>query len=76
MTKLLDAHDDVERSEVLEILKQLPEDHRARIAHREGVDAIALTHLVDKRQDLIDRLTQAWLDGYGRMLRRSRNFRP
>jgi CheY-like chemotaxis protein len=26
-------------------------------------------------EDLIDRLTQAWLDGYG-MLRRSGGFRP
>jgi hypothetical protein len=45
MTKLLDAHDDLERSEILEILRELPKDHRARTAQREGADAIALTHL-------------------------------
>lgn len=76
MIKPFDAHDDLERSEILEILKKLPEDHRARVAHREGADAIALTHLVDHRHDLIDRLTNAWIGGYGRMLRRSGGFRP
>jgi hypothetical protein len=74
--KPFDAHDDQERSEIVEILRVLPEDHRAWRAHREGADAIALTHRVDKRQDLIDRLTQAWLDGYNRMLRRSGQFSP
>jgi hypothetical protein len=44
-------------------------------AHREGADPIVLTHLLDGRQDLIDRLKQAWLDGYERLLRRSGNFR-
>jgi hypothetical protein len=29
MSKPFDAHDDLERSEILEILKELPEDHRA-----------------------------------------------
>jgi hypothetical protein len=76
MNKRFDAHDDQERREILEILKELPEDHRAWVAHREGADAITLTHLVDKRQDFIDRLTNAWLGGYGRMLRRSGTFRP
>jgi hypothetical protein len=76
MNKPFDAHDDQERRQIAEILQELPEDHRARAALREGADAIALTHLVDKRQDLIDRLTQAWLDGYGRMLRRSGGFKP
>jgi hypothetical protein len=69
--KPFDARDDLDRSEILEILKELPEDNRARVAHREGANAIALTHLEDKRQDLIDRLTGAWLDGYNRMLRRT-----
>jgi hypothetical protein len=76
MEKPFDAHDDLERCEIQEILRELPEDHRARVAQREGADAIALTHLVDKRQDPVDRLTQAWLVGYGRMLRRSGGFRP
>jgi hypothetical protein len=73
--KPFDPHDDQERSAILEILKELPEDHRAWQTQREGADPITLTHLVDKRQDLIDRLTQAWLDGYGRILRRSGVFR-
>jgi hypothetical protein len=76
MNKPFDAHHDQERHAIQEILNELPEDHQARRAHREGADAIALTHLVDRRQDLIDRLTYAWLEGYGRMLRRSGGFRP
>jgi hypothetical protein len=76
MDKPFDAHDDRERGEIVEILRELPEDHRARLAHREGADAIALTHLVGERQDLVDRLTQAWLAGYRRMLDRSGGFRP
>jgi hypothetical protein len=76
MTKLFDAHDDQERSEISAALNDLPEDHPARRAHKEGADAIRLTHLVDGRKDLIDKLTQAWLAGYGRMLRRSSYFRP
>ena len=73
--KPFDAHDDEERREILEILRELPEHHRAWLAHREGADAIALMHLVDGRQDLIDRLKQVWLDGYGRLLRRTASFR-
>ena len=73
--KPFDAHDDEERREILEILKKLPEHHRAWLAHREGADAIALTHLMDQRQDLIEGLKQAWMDGYGRLLRRSAGFR-
>ena len=75
-TKPFGAHDDQERDEILAVLGELPEDHPARTAHREGADAIRLTHLVDGRKDLINRLTQAWTDGYGRMLRRTSNFRP
>ena len=56
MDKPFDAHDDRERQEILEILKEFPENHRAKVAHREGADAIALTHLVDKREDLIEGL--------------------
>jgi hypothetical protein len=71
-----DAHDDQERAEIRAALQELPSDHKAWKALEEGVDAVALTHLVDNRQDLIDRLTQAWLAGYGRMLRSTQNFRP
>ena len=51
MEKLFDAHDDAERREILKILSGLPKDHRAWTAHSEGADAIALTHLLDKRRD-------------------------
>lgn len=60
-----EAHDDQERAEIVAVLKELPEDHPACIAHRDGADAIRLTHLVDGHKDLIERLTWAWLDGYG-----------
>ena len=66
----LDAHDEQERDEIQNILSELPEDHPALIARRDGADAIKLTHLVD-RKDLVDKLTIAWLDGHRRMLRRS-----
>jgi hypothetical protein len=36
MNKPFDAHDDRERSEILEILRELPEDHQARRAQSEG----------------------------------------
>jgi hypothetical protein len=45
-----DAHDDQERAEILAILKELPQDHPAWAAHKEGADAIRLTHLVDGRK--------------------------
>jgi hypothetical protein len=76
MPKPFDAHDDQERTEILAVLKELPEDHPAWLAHKEGADAIRLTHLVDGRKDLVEKLTCAWLDGYGRTRRRSGNFRP
>jgi hypothetical protein len=75
-TRPFDAHDDQERGEIRAILEELPKDHAAWTALEEGADAVRLTHLVDGRKDLIDRLTQAWLGGYGRMMRRSAHFRP
>ena len=62
-------------AEILEILKELAEAHRAWHAHREGADAIALTHFGGRSQDLIEQLKQAWLDAYGRLLRRTGGFR-
>ena len=71
-----DGRDDEELLAVAAILDELPEDHAARSAFRAGAGTIELTHLVG-RQDLADRLKQAYLDGYGRMLRRSGgHFRP
>jgi hypothetical protein len=71
----LDAHDDQERDEIQNILSELPKDHPAWIARRDGADAIKLMHLVD-RKHLVDKLTIAWLDGHWRMLRRSSKSRP
>ena len=51
------------------ILSELPEDHPAREAYRAGADAIHLTYLVD-REDLVERLNQAWLDWYVQKVRR------
>lgn len=72
---VLDAHDDQERDEIQAILSELPEDHPAWSARKQGADAIKLTHLVG-RKELIDKLTRAWLDGHGRMLRRRKPERP
>jgi hypothetical protein len=47
----------------------------AKQALLDGADAPQLTHLVDGRPDLVDRLTQAWLAGNSRMLSRAQNFR-
>ena len=73
--KPFDAHDDQERAEIVTILRELPQDHPAWEAHKEGADAIRLTHIVG-RKEIAERLTQAWLGGYNRMLRRSGGFRP
>jgi hypothetical protein len=70
-----DAHDEQERAEIRVILSELPEDHPAWAAHAAGADAIKLIHIVG-RNELVEKLTQAWLDGYGRMLRRQAHFRP
>lgn len=72
---ILDAHDDQEREEIRAILSELPEEHPAWQAHRNGADAITLTDLVERKEHIY-KLTQAWLNGYGRMLRRSSNSRP
>jgi hypothetical protein len=75
MRRPLDAHDDEERAAIRAIVEELPEDHPAREAHKAGADAIELTHLVG-REDLAEKLTQAWFDWYARMLRRQRRSAP
>ena len=50
------------------ILAELPEDHPARAAYRAGAGTIQLTYLID-RDDLVERLNQAWLDWYSGRLR-------
>jgi hypothetical protein len=64
-------HDEKERTEVGEILKDLPPEHPARVAYRLGVGPLELSHLV-KDEELANRLKLAYLDGHGRMLRRHR----
>jgi hypothetical protein len=72
MRRAIERHDDEERAAIQGIVEQLPEDHPAREAYKAGADAIRLTHLVG-REDLVEKLTQAWLDWYARMLRRQGN---
>lgn len=63
------ARDDEQNTAIQTILAELPEDHPARAAYRAGADAIQLIYLVD-REDLVEKLNQAWLDWYSRRLRR------
>jgi hypothetical protein len=64
------ARDDGQRAAIRTILSELPEDHPARRAYRRGADAIALTYLVD-REDLAEKLNQAWLDWYTAQVQRA-----
>jgi hypothetical protein len=50
------------------ILAELPQDHPAHAAYGTGADAIQLTHLIE-RDDLVEKLNQAWLDWYSGRLR-------
>jgi hypothetical protein len=71
MTRPHEAHDDEERVAIQAILRELPNDHPAREAYEAGADPIQLLSLVD-REDLVEKLSQAWLDWYTRRLRRQR----
>jgi hypothetical protein len=71
MARPIQAHDDEQRAAIQAILGELPQDHPAREAYEAGADPIELTHLVD-REDLAEKLNQAWLDWYARRLRRQR----
>ena len=63
-----------ESSAIQAILCELPDDHPAREAYAAGADAIQLMSLVD-REDLSEKLNQAWLDWYSRRLQRQRKPR-
>lgn len=65
------ARDDEQRAAIQAILGELPEDHPAREAYAAGADPIELMNLVD-REDLAEKLNQAWSDWYTRRLRRQR----
>jgi hypothetical protein len=70
MAKPHEARDDEQKAAIQAILGELPEDHPAREAYRAGADTVQLlTYLVD-REDLVEKLDQAWLDWYARRLRR------
>ena len=62
---------DEQRAAIQPILAELPEGHPAREAYEAGADAIELMSLMD-REDLAEKLAQAWLDWYSRRLRRQR----
>src|SRR5262249_9976273 len=71
MARSPEARDDEQQAGIQAILRELPEDHPARQAHRAGADTTELTQLVD-REDLLEKLNQAWQDWYMRRLRRQR----
>jgi len=68
-------NDEQERAEVRRILGELPADHPAVKAFQEDADTIRLTYLVG-RDDLVEKLKRAYLDGFGRLMRSSSSFRP
>jgi hypothetical protein len=74
MAKVRAARDDAPRATFKSILSELPEDHPARAAYRAGADPIQLMNLVD-REDLVEKLNQAWLDWYSTRLRLQRTGR-
>lgn len=68
MDSRYDIRDAEEHAAIAAVLAELPADHPARIAYQDHTDTIQLTRLVD-RQDLADRLAQAFVDAYYRMRR-------
>jgi hypothetical protein len=71
MARPREARDDEQRAAIQSILGELPEDHPACEAYRAGADPIRLINLVE-REDLAEKLNQAWQDWYTRRLRRQR----
>jgi hypothetical protein len=65
------ALEDPEKAAIYAIIRELPEDHPAREAYRAGADPIRLMNLVE-REDLVEKLNQAWLDWYSGRLRQQR----
>lgn len=74
MAKSRAARDDAQRAAFKAILSELPEDHPARTAYTAGADPIQLMNLVE-REDLVEKLNQAWLDWYSKQLRLQRTGR-
>ena len=71
MAKSRAAGDDQHRATFKAILSELPEDHPAQAAYKAGADPIQLMNLVE-REDLVEKLNQAWLDWYSTRLRLQR----
>ena len=77
MSGRYDLRDADEQAAVAALLDALPPEHAARGAFDGVLDTIALTHLVADRPELVERLKEAFLAGYRRMLERSGSyFRP
>jgi len=64
-------HDEQERAEVGQILKELALDHPARVAYHFGLGPLALTHFT-KDDELVSRLKLAFKNGQVRVLQRAR----
>lgn len=60
-----DARDDEELAAIAQILQELPENHRARLAFLAGASTLTLIELVD-HQELAKRLSQARREGLKR----------
>lgn len=71
-----DTRDAQEHADVAAVLEELAADHPARDAYALGAGTIDLTHLVADIPELVERLTEAFLAGYRRMLAGTDTFRP
>jgi hypothetical protein len=60
-----DARDDEELAAIAQILQELPENHRARLAFLAGASTLTLIELVD-RQELAKHLSEARRQGLKR----------
>lgn len=69
MPRSFETRDDEARAAIQTIIDELPDEHPARDAYNAGADLIELTYLVG-REDLAEKLNQAWLEWYARRLRR------
>ncbi len=76
MAPCFDARDPDEHAAVAAVLADLPTDHPARAAYAEHECTIALSRLAADRMEVAERLKEAYLEGYRRMLQKQRHYRP
>jgi len=76
MDPRFDIGDADEHTAVAAILAELPADHPARAAYADHECTIALSRLTADRMDVAERLKEAYLDGYRRLLHGQGHFRP